>query len=59
MIESLGGTYKKDVYSIYLLNNKQVGSKQDYRQYYGTPWAIKITYKYNETYDPTYAVIAT
>ena len=59
MIESLGGTYKKDVYSIYLLNNKQVVIKQDYRQYDGTPWAIKITYKYNETYDPTYAVIAT
>ena len=53
--DTLNDTYKKDLYSIYFLNNKQVVFKQEFRQYDGTPWAIKITYKYNETYDPTYA----
>ncbi len=53
--DTLNDTYKKDVYSVYILNNKQVIFKQEFRQYDGTPWAIKITYKYNETYDPTYA----
>ena len=55
LTDVLGDTYKKDVYSVYLLNNKQVVFKQEFRQYDGTPWAIKIRYKYNETYDPNYA----
>tara|TARA_B100000427_G_scaffold54898_1_gene42576 strand:+ start:1058 stop:2125 length:1068 start_codon:yes stop_codon:yes gene_type:complete len=55
--DALGDTYKKDVYSVYLLNNKQVVFKQEFRQYDGTPWAIKIRYKYNDTYDPNYAVV--
>ena len=53
--DTLNDTYKKDVYSVYFLNNKQVVFKQDFREYDGTPWAIKVTYKYNETYDPNYA----
>lgn len=53
--DTLNDTYKKDVYSVYFLNNKQVVFKQEFRQYDGTPWAIKIRYKYNETYDPNYA----
>ena len=52
---TLQNEYKKDIYSIYPLNNKQVVIKEDYRQYDGTPWAIRITYRYNETYDPTFA----
>ena len=55
LTDALGDTYKKDVYSINFLNNKQVIFKQEFRQYDGTPWAIKVTYKYNETYDPTFA----
>ena len=47
--------YEKDVYSIYPLNNKQVVIKEVIRQYDGTPWAIRIQYKHNETYDPNYA----
>ena len=47
--------YEKDVYAIYPLNNKQVVIKEVIRQYDGTPWAVKIQYKYNETYDPNYA----
>jgi len=47
--------YEKDLYSIYILNNKQVVIKEVIRQYDGTPWAVKIQYKYNETYDPNYA----
>ena len=48
--------YEKDVYSIYPLNNKQVVIKEVIRQYDGTPWAVKIQYKYNETYDPNYTI---
>ena len=55
LTDASGDTYKKDVYSINFLNNKQVVFKQEFRQYDGTPWAIKIRYKYNETYDPNYA----
>ena len=55
LTDALGDTYKKDVYSINFLNNKQVIFKQEFRQYDGTPWAIKIRYKYNDTYDPNYA----
>ena len=55
LTDVLGDTYKKDVYSINFLNNKQVIFKQEFRQYDGTPWAIKIRYKYNDTYDPNYA----
>lgn len=51
----LQNKYNKDLYSINLTNNKQVVFKQEYRTYDATPWAIKITYKYNETYDPNYA----
>ena len=47
--------YEKDVYAIYPLNNKQVVIKEVIRQYDGTPWAIRIQYKHNETYDPNYA----
>ena len=47
--------YEKDVYAIYPLNNKQVVIKEVIRQYDGTPWAVKIQYKHNETYDPNYA----
>ena len=53
--DTLNDTYKKDAYAINFLNNKQVVFKQEFRQYDGTPWAIKVTYKYNETYDPNYA----
>ena len=53
--DTLNDTYKKDAYAINFLNNKQVVFKQEFRQYDGTPWAIKVTYKYNETYDPTFA----
>ena len=53
--DTLNDTYKKDAYAINFLNNKQVIFKQEFRQYDGTPWAIKVTYKYNETYDPTFA----
>tara|TARA_B100001778_G_scaffold11079_1_gene8784 strand:- start:43 stop:1128 length:1086 start_codon:yes stop_codon:yes gene_type:complete len=55
IIDTLEDTYKKDVYSVHILNNKQVVFKQEFREYDGTPWAIKVTYKYNETYDPTFA----
>ena len=51
----LQNKYNKDLYSINLTNNKQVVFKEEYRIYDATPWAIKITYKYNETYDPNYA----
>ena len=57
LTDASGDTYKKDVYSINFLNNKQVVFKQEFRQYDGTPWAIKIRYKYNDTYDPNYAVV--
>ena len=50
-----GDKYEKDIYAIYPLNNKQVVIKESLRQYDGTPWAIRIQYKYNETYDPNYA----
>ena len=53
--DTLNDTYKKDPYTISFLNNKQVVFKQEFRQYDGTPWEIKVTYKYNETYDPNYA----
>ncbi len=52
---ALNEKYEKDLYSIYILNNKQVVIKEVIRQYDGTPWAVKIQYKYNETYDPNYA----
>ena len=51
----LKSKYNKDLYSLYLFNNKQVVIKQDWRTYNGTPWAIRVTYKYNETYDPSVA----
>jgi len=48
--------YEQDVYSIYVMDNQKIVFKEEVRQYDGTPWAIRVTYKYNETYDPNYTV---
>ena len=53
--DTLNKDYNKDIYSVNILNNKQVIFKEEFRQYDGTPFAIRVTYKYNETYDPGYA----
>ena len=50
---NLGKLYKRDTYT---LSDKTITIDQDLRQYDNSNWAIKVRYRYNDTYDPTYAV---
>tara|TARA_Y100000296_G_C5122280_1_gene231058 strand:- start:12 stop:1070 length:1059 start_codon:yes stop_codon:yes gene_type:complete len=45
--------YKHDLFSI---NGKKIICAEHYRKYDGTPYAISVTYRYNDTYDPIYMV---
>ena len=52
-IGRIGKLYRPDTYT---LSGKTVTIDQTVRQYDNSTWAIKVTYRYNDTYDPTYAI---
>ena len=52
-IGRVGKLYRPDTYA---LSGKTVTIDQTVRQYDNSTWAIKVRYRYNDTYDPTYAI---
>lgn len=52
-IGRVGRLFRPDTYS---LSGKTITIDQTIRQYDNSNWAIKVRYRYNDTYDPTYAI---
>ncbi len=52
-IGRVGKLYRPDTYA---LSGKTVSIDQTVRQYDNSTWAIRVTYRYNDTYDPTYVI---